>query len=481
MAESVAGTLAPALRAGLKDIVGAKGWIEAPVEMSAYLTDWRGLATGNTPLVLRPATTTEVAAIVTLCQAQAIPLVPQGGNTGMVAGSIPSARGDQVLVNLGRLNRIRELDPLDYTVTVEAGCVLADLQAAAKAADRLFPLSLGAEGSCQIGGNLSTNAGGVMTLRYGNMRDLVLGLEVVLPDGRVWNGLRKLRKNNTGYDLKHLFIAAEGTLGIITAASLKLFPRPRQTAVALAAVPSPAASVQLLARLREQTGDTITAFELMPRLAMEFGCKHLPNVTDPFAAAHPWYVLIDVGAGGHGLDLAGSLENALAEGIEAGLITDAVVAQNIAQSDQFWHLRESLAEVQKAEGGSIRHDISVPVSQVPAFLDQATAAVMRLMPDARPMPFGHVGDGNIHFNIVKPLGMAATAFQARTREINEVVHDILLALGGSISAEHGIGAVRRDELARTADPLELELMASLKATLDPKGLMNPGKLLPPHD
>jgi FAD/FMN-containing dehydrogenase len=473
------GTLAPHVRAGLKDIVGAKGWIEAPAEMSGYLTDWRGLATGNSPLVLRPAMTAEVAAIVALCRAQAIPLVPQGGNTGMVAGSIPSARGDQVLINLGRLNRIRELDPLDYTVTVEAGCVLADLQAAAKAADRLFPLSLGAEGSCQIGGNLSTNAGGVMTLRYGNMRDLVLGLEVVLPDGRIWNGLRKLRKNNTGYDLKHLFIAAEGTLGIITAASLKLFPRPQQTAVALAAVPSPAASVQLLARLREQTGDTITAFELLPRLALEFACKHIPNVADPFAAAHPWYVLIDVGAGGHGLDLAASLENALASGIEEGLITDAVVAQSMAQSEQFWRMRESLAEVQKAEGGSIRHDISVPVSHVPAFLDQATAAVMHLMPNARPMPFGHVGDGNIHFNIVKPVDMAAAPFQARTKEINQVVHDILLALGGSISAEHGIGAVRRDELARTADPLEMELMASLKATLDPQGLMNPGKLLPP--
>ena len=376
------------------------------------------------------------------------------------------------------LERIRDLDALDYTITVEAGCVLAEVQAAAKAADRLFPLSLGAEGSCQIGGNLATNAGGVMTLRYGNMRDLVLGLEVVLPDGRVWNGLRKLRKNNTGYDLKHLFIAAEGTLGIITAATLKLFPRPRQVAIALAAVPSPAASVELLASLRPQTGDTITAFELVPRFALELACKHVPTVIDPFAASYPWYVLIEVGAGGQGLDIASATEAALAEAIERGVVLDAVVAQNIAQGEQFWRMRESLADVQKEEGGSIRHDISVPVSRVPAFLDQATAAVLRLMPDARPMPFGHVGDGNIHFNIVKPVGADAKAFQARTSEINQVVHDILLALGGSISAEHGIGAVRRDELARTADPLELELMSVVKSALDPRGLMNPGKLLP---
>jgi FAD/FMN-containing dehydrogenase len=470
--------LTPEIATQLKGIVGSKGWLDDAQAMAPYLTEWRGLVTGRTPLILRPGSTAEVAAIVKLCAAQGLAMVPQGGNTGMVAGGIPSPDGEQILINLGRMNRIRDLDALDYTVTVEAGCVLADLQAAAKAADRLFPLSLGAEGSCQIGGNLATNAGGVMTLRYGNMRDLVLGLEVVLPDGRIWNGLRKLRKNNTGYDFKHLFIAAEGTLGIITAASLKLFPRPQQVAIALVAVPSPAASVQLLARLRPQTGDTITAFELVPRFALELACKHVPTVIDPFSAAHPWYVLIEVGAGGQGLDIVNATEMALAESIDQGLVIDAVVAQNGAQGEQFWRMRESLAEVQKEEGGSIRHDISVPVSQVPTFLDQATAAVLRLMPDARPMPFGHVGDGNIHFNIVKPVNIDAKTFQARTREINEVVHDILLALGGSISAEHGIGAVRRAELARTGDPLELELMSVLKATLDPQGLMNPGKLLP---
>jgi FAD/FMN-containing dehydrogenase len=470
--------LTPTLAQSLRDIVGAKGWVDEPQAMAPYLTEWRGLVTGRAAAILRPGTTAEVAAIVKLCAEHALPVVPQGGNTGMVAGGIPSARGDQVLINLGRLNRIRELDPLDYTVTVEAGCVLADLQAAAKAADRLFPLSLGAEGSCQIGGNLATNAGGVMTLRYGNMRDLVLGLEVVLPDGRIWHGLRKLRKNNTGYDFKHLFIAAEGTLGIITAASLKLFPRPQQVAIALAAVPSPQASVQLLAQLRAQTGDTITAFELVPRLALELACRHIPTVIDPFMAPHPWYVLIEVGAGGQGIDVINATEDALAAAIEQELVIDAVVAQNVAQGEQFWRMRESLAEMQKEEGGSIRHDISVPVSRVPAFLEQATATVLRLMPEARPMPFGHVGDGNIHFNIVKPLGVDAKSFQARTQEINEAVHDILLALGGSISAEHGIGAVRRDELARTADPLEMELMSVLKSALDPQGLMNPGKLLP---
>jgi FAD/FMN-containing dehydrogenase len=470
--------LTPALTQSLRDIVGSKGWVDEPQAMAPYLTEWRGLVTGRAAAVLRPGTTEEAAAIVKLCAAHTVPVVPQGGNTGMVAGGIPSTAGDQVLINLGRLNRIRELDPLDYTVTVEAGCVLADLQAAAKAADRLFPLSLGAEGSCQIGGNLATNAGGVMTLRYGNMRDLVLGLEVVLPDGRIWHGLRKLRKNNTGYDFKHLFIAAEGTLGIITAATLKLFPRPQQVAIALAAIPSPQASVQLLAQLRALTGDTITAFELIPRLALELACRHVPTVVDPFATPHPWYVLIEVGAGGQGIDVVNATEDALGSAIEQELVIDAVVAQNVAQGENFWRMRESLAEVQKAEGGSIRHDISVPVSRVPAFLDQATAAVLRLMPEARPMPFGHVGDGNIHFNIVKPLALDAKTFQARTQEINEAVHDILLALGGSISAEHGIGAVRRDELARTADPLEMELMSVIKSALDPQGLMNPGKLLP---
>jgi FAD/FMN-containing dehydrogenase len=465
------------IRDSLRKIVGEKGWIDQPADMAPYLTEWRGLVTGDAPAVLRPDTTDQVGAIVGICARNGIRIVPQGGNTGLVAGAVPSSSGNQIVINLGRLNRIREIDPLDYTVIVEAGCILADLQAAAKAADRLFPLSLGAEGSCQIGGNLATNAGGVMTLRYGNMRDLVLGLEVVLPDGRIWNGLRRLRKNNTGYDLKHLFIAAEGTLGIITAAALKLFPLPQQTAIALVAVPSPEASVALLAALRPRTGDTITAFELVPRLALELACQYVPGVADPFDKPHPWYVLIEIGAGGERGDIRGLAEEALAEAIENGLVLDAVVAQNLAQGQQFWRMRESLADVQKEAGGSIRHDISVPVSRVPRFLEEATAAVLKVMRAARPMPFGHVGDGNIHFNILKPVDMAPEIFQARTAEINEIVHDILLALGGSISAEHGIGAVRRVELERTADPLELDLMRRVKAALDPDGIMNPGKLL----
>jgi FAD/FMN-containing dehydrogenase len=465
------------IRDGLRKIVGERGWVDRPADMMPYLTEWRGLVTGRAPVVLRPETTAQVSEIVAICARSGIQIVPQGGNTGLVGGAVPSAAGDQVVINLGRLNRIREIDALDYTVVAEAGCILADLQAAAKAADRLFPLSLGAEGSCQIGGNLATNAGGVMTLRYGNMRDLVLGLEVVLPDGRIWNGLRRLRKNNTGYDLKHLFIAAEGTLGIITAAALKLFPLPRQTAIALLAVPSPEASVALLAALRPRTGDTITAFELMPRLALELACQYVPGVNDPFDKPHPWYVLIEIGAGGERDDIRAVAEEALAEAIENGLVLDAVVAQNMAQGQQFWRLRESLAEVQKEAGGSIRHDISVPVSRVPQFLEQATAAVLKVMPAARPMPFGHVGDGNIHFNILKPIEMEPKSFQAHTSEINEIVHDILLAMGGSISAEHGIGAVRRAELERTADPLELELMRRVKTALDPHSIMNPGKLL----
>jgi len=469
--------LTPEISDKLRRIVGAKGWLDDPDIMAPYLTEWRGLITGKAPAVLRPGSTEEVAAVVKICAEHDVPIVPQGGNTGLVGGGVPSTAGDQLLVNLGRMNRIRDIDPLDYTVTVEAGCVLADLQMAAKSENRLFPLSLAAEGSCQIGGNLATNAGGILTVRYGNMRDLVLGLEVVLPDGRIWNGLRKLRKNNTGYDLKHLFIAAEGTLGIITAATLKLFPLPQHVAIAMVAVPSPQASVELLSELRLQTGDAITAFELVPRLALELACRHVPGVADPFTAPHPWYVLMEVGAGGRQGDIGVSMEEALAGAIERGLVLDAVVAQNMAQGQQFWRMRESLAEVQKEEGGSIRHDISVPVSRVPQFLEVATAAVLELMPDARPMPFGHVGDGNIHFNILKPSGLDSKAFQAQTADINELVHDILLSMGGSISAEHGIGAVRREELARTADPLELELMRNIKAVLDPRGLMNPGKLL----
>ncbi|MDY0884445.1 FAD-binding oxidoreductase [Dongia soli] len=465
------------IRDRLRDLVGEKGWIDKAADMAPYLTDWRGLATGRAAVVLRPETTAQVGEVVALCSRNGIGIVPQGGNTGLVAGAVPSPAGDQVVINLGRMNRIREIDPLDYTVVVEAGCILADLQTAAKAADRVFPLSLGAEGSCQIGGNLATNAGGVMTLRYGNMRDLVLGLEVVLPDGRIWNGLRRLRKNNTGYDLKHLFIAAEGTLGIITAAVLKLFPLPQQTAIALMAVPSPQASVALLAALRPRTGDAITAFELVPRLALDLAGRYVPDVTDPFDKPHPWYVLIEIDAGGERGDIRQMTEEALAAAIEKGFVLDAVVAQNVAQGQKFWRMRESLAEVQKEAGGSIRHDISVPVSRVPQFLEEATAAVLKAIPDARPFPFGHVGDGNIHFNILKPIGMEPKSFQARTTEINTIVHDILLAMGGSISAEHGIGAVRRAELERTADPLELELMQRVKAALDPDGIMNPGKLL----
>ena len=375
------------------------------------------------------------------------------------------------------MNKVRALDPMDYTITVEAGCILQTIQQAAADVDRLFPLSLGAEGSCQIGGNLSTNAGGINTLRFGNARDLVLGLEVVLPDGRIWNGLRLLRKDNTGYDLKHLFIGAEGSLGIITAATLKLFPRPREEVTALAAVRDVPGVIDLLSRLRSATGDQVSAFELMERFGVDLAIKHVPGVRDPLSDVYEHYALMRASAGRTNSGLREIVEETLGQAIEDGLVLDAALAESEQQAKDFWRIREGIVEGQIPEGGSIKHDISVPVSRVAEFIARADAAVAEAIPGCRPCAFGHAGDGNIHYNVTQPVDMDKQTYLAKWKQLNAVVHRIVRDLGGSISAEHGIGQLKRDELAEVKSPVEMELMRAIKGILDPGGLMNPGKVV----
>jgi D-lactate dehydrogenase (cytochrome) len=466
----------PDLLARFAAIVGGKYAITDPAQQEAYLVEGRGLYHGRTPMVLRPGSTAEVAAILALANENGTAIVPQGGNTGLVGGQVPHETGAEIVLSLTRLNRIREVDASSNAMTVEAGVILAQAQAAAEAAGRLFPLSLGAEGSCTIGGNLATNAGGTGALRYGVARDLALGLEVVLADGRVWNGLNKLKKDNTGYDLKNLFIGSEGTLGVITAATLKLFPLPRAVETAMAGVPSPAAALALLELARERAGDTITGFEFMPRIGLDFLLEYLPGTRDPLAAPHRWYVLIELSSqAAEGLPAA--MQELLATGAQRGLVEDAAIAANLEQANTFWHLREALADVQKHAGGSIKHDVSVPVAAVPDFIAQASAAAEALIPGSRPVPFGHLGDGNVHFNVTQPVCAGKAAFLARWEEMNAVVHAIVTKLGGSISAEHGIGRLKRELLPGVKDPVALDLMRALKRTLDPKGILNPGKVL----
>ena len=462
----------------IRGIVGPRGWTTDPNEMEPFLVEERGLYKGRARMVVRPATTDEVAEVVKVCAEAEIAIVPQGGNTGLVGGGIPFERGDEIVLSLGRMNRVRAIDPLNYTMTVEAGCILAAAQKAAADAGRLFPLSLGAEGTCQIGGNLSTNAGGVGVLRYGMARDLVLGLEVVLPDGRIWDGLRGLRKDNTGYDLKQLFIGAEGTLGIITAVVLKLFPKPASVETAFIAVPDPAAALELLARMRAGTGDSVTAFELISRRPLEMVLRHIPGTSDPLADAHPWYVLMEASSGDSGGGLRSALENVLAAAAEADLVRDAVIAASGEQAKALWRLRETITEAQKPEGGSIKHDVSVPVSKVPEFIERANAACEAALPGIRVVAFGHAGDGNIHYNLSQPVGADRAEFLARWSEFNRIVHDIVADLGGSISAEHGIGRLKREELRHYKPAVAIDLMRILKQALDPKGIMNPGKVIP---
>lgn len=461
----------------LKELLGPGGYIDDPADMAPYLTEWRDRWHGDTPLVARPRDTYQVADVVAHCARHGLKLVPQGGHTGLCGGAMPHPGAGEIVLSLGRLNRVRGVDPQGYIMTVEAGCTLAAAQQAAADADRLFPLSLASEGSAQIGGVLSTNAGGNAVLRYGNARDLVLGLEVVLADGRIWNGLKALRKDNTGYDLKQLFLGSEGTLGIITAAVLKLFPAPRQQETALAAVPGVAEAVGLLSLAREASGDRVSGFELIPRIGLEFVVGHMPGNRDPLSAPSPWYVLIDLTTAAAGSDLRAAMETLLERALEDGLVTDATVAQSKTQRSDLWKLREDLSESQKYEGGSIKHDISVPIGRIPEFIATASAAVEALIPGCRPVPFGHMGDGNIHFNVSQPKSMNKQVFLDGWEAMSEKVHDIAVMLGGSVSAEHGVGQLKVAEIMRYKSPVEMDLMHRLKRTLDPGNILNPGKVV----
>lgn len=457
-------------------IIGAKNIVTDADAMVPYLKEWRDLFRGKARAVVRPGSTEEVAALVRLAAETGTPLVPQGGNTGLVGGQIPVAEGRELILSLQRLDKVRTVDTDGDTMIVEAGVTLQRAQEAAEAAGRLFPLSLASEGTCTIGGNLATNAGGTAVIAYGNARELCLGLEVVLPDGRIWNGLRQLRKDNTGYDLKNLFIGAEGTLGIITAAVLKLFPLPAARATAFLALPGPEEALALLNAAKASAGGTLTTFELMPRVGLEFVLRHAPGTRDPLSEASPWYVLMEVSAQSPaGLDEA--VETFLGDALEKGLMTDAALAGSLEQRSAFWKLREMLSEVQRFEGGSIKHDISVPVHATPEFLARAIAKVEEMIPGCRPVAFGHLGDGNIHFNVSQPIGADKEAFMARWDEVNHEVHAIVADMHGSISAEHGIGRLKRYLLPGVKDPVELDLMRTLKATLDPKGIFNPGAVL----
>lgn len=461
----------------LSAAVGPAYVLRDAASMAPHLADWRGRYAGSALAVVKPADTRQVAAVVCACAAANVPMVPQGGNTGLCGGATPLPDGRSVVVNLSRMNRIRSVDAANNALVAEAGCPLAMVQQAAEGENRLFPLSLASEGSCLVGGNLSTNAGGVQVLRYGNMRDLVLGLEVVLPDGRIWDGLRALRKDNTGYDLKQLFIGAEGTLGIVTAAVLKLFPRPRASATAWLAVPRPDAAVALLGFLRERCGERVSAFEIVGRSALELVLRHVPGMRSPLAGDHAWCVLLELTDSLDALALEAMLESAIAAALEAGLVVDAAIATSVAQAEALWALRENISEAQKIEGVSIKHDVSVPVSRIPEFLERAHAELTAIWPDVRIVAFGHIGDGNLHYNLSKPDALDNAAFIARTKEVSRVVHDLVAALQGSISAEHGLGQLKRDENARYKSDIELELMRAVKTAIDPRGLMNPGKVL----
>ena len=465
------------LNARLRAIVGAAHVLEAEADMDPFLSDWRGRYHGRARAVVRPRDTAEVAAVVAACAQAGVAMVPQGGNTGLCGGATPLVDGAAVVISLARMNRIRALDADNDTLTVEAGCTLAAVQEAAQAAGRLFPLSLASEGSCLIGGNLSTNAGGVQVLRYGNTRDLVLGLEVVLPDGRVWEGLRGLRKDNTGYDLKQLFIGAEGTLGIVTAAVLKLFPAIRSRATAWVAVPDPRAAVRLLGMLRAACGERVSAFEIVGRTALGLVLQHIPGARDPLAGAPAWSVLVELSDPDVDAPLDAQLQAVLGEACAQGLAADAAVAASAAQAQALWALREDISEAQRIEGVSIKHDVSVPVSRIPEFLERAGAALAARWPDVRVVAFGHIGDGNLHYNLSKPAADDNAAFIARTAEVNRIVHDLVCELGGSISAEHGLGQLKREEVLRYKPALEMELMRRVKQAFDPAGLMNPGKVL----
>jgi FAD/FMN-containing dehydrogenase len=458
-------------------IVGEDHAIRDADAMAPYLSEWRDRYVGKAALMLKPADTQEVAAILTRAHATRTAIVPQGGNTGLVGGQIPFETGHEVVVSLSRLNRVRNIDLSGDTMTVEAGLVLAHAQQVAATAGRLFPLSLASEGSCQIGGVLATNAGGTNVLAYGSARDLSLGLEVVLADGAVWDGLKTLRKDNSGYDLKDLFIGSEGTLGIITAAVLRLFPKPAETATALAGLGTIEQALAFFSRLYERAGPALTACEIMPRIGLDFVLRHVEGTRDPLPSPQEWYVLFELASPRPGDGMRQLAETLLGEGLEAKEIDDAVLASSLAQAQSLWRLRETMSEVQKHEGGSIKHDVGVPVARIPELIARANQLVELMIPGARPVPFGHLGDGNIHYNVSQPPPMDRAIFLSYWDALNAAVHEIVLDLGGSISAEHGIGRMKRELLTHAKTPLELDLMRRIKAALDPNGILNPGKVL----
>lgn len=460
----------------LRDLLGERHVLTDPDIVAPYLLERRGLYTGTAPAILRPGSAAEVAAAVTLCAGAGVPFVAQGGNTGLTGGGVPQGA---MVISLERLSAVRAVDPVGATITVEAGAILAQVQEAADAAGMLFPLTYASRGSARIGGGIATNAGGLNVLAYGNARDLVLGLEVVLPDGRIWDGLKALRKDNAGYDLKQLFIGSEGTLGIVTAAVLRLFPKTRSTGVAFVGLPSARAALDLFVFLRDRADRDLTAFEYLPPFALDLALRHREGTVRPLADHHGAYALIEFSACRPESDSRRDLETALGEALEAGLIGDATIAAGAAQADALWGLREAVPEAQAREGGSIKHDISVPLARLPDFLERAEAACIAAMPGLRPCGFGHFGDGNIHFNLSQPVGMDRAEFLAQWSRFNRIVHDIVHEFGGSIAAEHGVGLLKREELARYASPVTLDLMRRLKATLDPRDLLNPGKVIPP--
>ena len=463
--------------AELKAVVGPSGWLESTGDVAAYLTDFRHLYQGATPLVLKPKSVDEVANILKVCNRDEVAVVPHGGNTGYCGGATPDESGSQIVVSMQRLNRVRHIDAANYSMTVEVGCTLAGAQAVARDADRLFPLSLGSEGTAQIGGNLSTNAGGTAVLRYGMMRDLVLGLEVVLADGRVLAALKSLRKDNTGYDVKSLFVGAEGTLGLITAASLKLFPLPADTATALVGIDLPSHALDLLTRLRSAAGDQVTSFELMPRIAVQMTVKYVSGVANPLDFACAWYLLIELSSPNPQQNLTSLLTSELEDAAAAGNVKDAMLASSLAQAQAMWKLRESVPEAQRRHGASIKHDVSVPVSAIPTLIEKGTALANELAPEGDVVSYGHAGDGNLHFNLSQKDGADLALFVGRTHALEHAMFDLVESLGGSISAEHGIGRLKAAEFARRADPVELSVMHALKCALDPKGILNPGKVL----
>lgn len=463
----------------LSDIAGPKGFSIDPDIIAPHTSEPRGKYHGKTPLVLFPKNTEMVSKLVTYCNQHDIKIVPQSGNTGLVGGSIPDQSNKEVLLSLKRMNKIREKDELNQTMTLEAGVILSDSHDIAESMNSIFPMHIASEGSAMIGGNISSNAGGINVLRYGNMRDLVLGLEVVLPNGEIWNGLTGLRKDNTGYDLKQLFIGAEGTLGIITAATLKLFPQYKQKNTAFVAIPDPEAAIKLLSLAKQISGDSLIAFEILPRIGLDFTIKHMSDCRDPLDEKYDWYIVLECATplASDLIDLEAVLEKILEEALEKELVLDGIVPKNVAEQKAVWNLREFMSEAQKFEGGSIKHDVAIPVSKIPEFLELGIKAVKKACPGIRPVPFGHIGDGNIHFNLSQPIDMDKEKYLSRWEEINHLVHQIVVDLGGSISAEHGIGTLKVDELKYFKPSVDIDTLKSIKLALDPNNIMNPGRII----